>query len=252
MKTICFYFTAMILTGNLMSQVPDRTNYQANVHDVYISVLENAIITEDNVIKTLPEKLKDYDGNLYHIVKIGDQTWMAENLSTTHYRNGDAIPVVNENSDWSNQKKGAWCNYRNDENYAITYGHLYNYYAVADNRKLCPANWHVPTDAEWRVLGEYLGGDPVAGAKLMEMGTSHWNSPNDLATNETGFTALPGGVRRDGGASSNLGNNGLWWSSSEASSTTAWMRELLYHNKTYILRAGLNKDYGLSVRCIKN
>jgi uncharacterized protein (TIGR02145 family) len=135
----------------------------------------------------------DIDGNIYHTVTIGTQVWMVENLKTTKYRNGDPIPNVTGNA-WAALTTGAYCWYNNDAaTYKATYGALYNWYAVADSRNIAPTGWHVPTDAEWTTLTTFLGGESVAGGKLKETGTNHWTSPNTGATNETGFTALPGG-----------------------------------------------------------
>ena len=252
MKKIITCVTAVLLAGTLTAQSNQKPNYQAMIHDAATKAFVNALKSETDEFPVLAEKIKDYDGNLYDVVEIGAQVWMTENLKTTHYRNGNAIPIVEDITAWSNLTKGAYCNHENDENIASTYGCLYNNYAVVDKRKLCPAGWHVPTNAEWIALSEYLGGEQVAGAKLMEIGTAHWNSPNSLATNETGFTALPGGARTNVGGFSPIGNNGLWWSSTETSSSTAWARELLYHNKTYILKASFDKAYGFSVRCIRD
>lgn len=140
--------------------------------------------------------VKDIDGNQYQTVKIGSQVWMKENLKVTRYRNGDPIPRVTVNSEWVDLATGAYCACYNDEGTtAFTYGYLYNWYAVDDRRNLAPAGWHVPTDAEWQILMDYLGGEILAGGKLKETGTSHWASPNTGATNESGFTARPGGIR---------------------------------------------------------
>ena len=146
----------------------------------------------------------DIDGNTYQTVKIGDQWWMAENLKVTCYRNGDAIPNITDGTTWASLSTGAYCEYNNDINNVATYGRLYNWYAVTDSRNIAPAGWHVPSDAEWKQLEMYLGmsqseADATGwrgtdeGGKLKEVGTMHWNSPNTGATNESGFTALPGG-----------------------------------------------------------
>ena len=134
----------------------------------------------------------DQDGNVYHTVTIGTQVWMVENLKTTKYRNGDGIQNVTDSIAWWNLTSGAYCIYRNDVNNLATYGRLYNWYAVIDSRKLTPAGWHIPTDAEWTTLTDYLGS--TCGDKLKEKGPNHWGGDN-TATNETGFTALPGGNR---------------------------------------------------------
>ena len=196
----------------------------------------------------------DIDGNIYETVIIGDQDWMAENLKVTHYRNGDTIPNVTDNSNWANLSTGAYCYYDNDANNADTYGALYNWYAVEedDTRGLAPEGWRVPTDDEWQTLVDYLGGSSVAGGKMKEAGTAHWNSPNTGATNESGFTGLPGGYRGSyTGYFYDLGNYGYFWSATEDSTSTAWNRILSYNNPA-VSRYYFNKQGGFSVRCVRD
>ena len=193
----------------------------------------------------------DIDGNIYQTVKIRFQWWMAENLKVTHYRNGDAIPYVTDSATWGALSTGAYCVYDNDEDNASTYGYLYNWYAVDDSRNIAPEGWHVATDAEWQTLVVYLGGETVAGGKLKEAGTTHWNSPNTGATNESGFSALPGGYRYDSGNYYSLISYASFWTSTESYSSTARFRRLDYNNS----EAGpghMNKGYGFSVRCIRD
>jgi uncharacterized protein (TIGR02145 family) len=143
----------------------------------------------------------DADGNVYKTIQIGTQTWMAENLKTTKYRNGDPISNLTAAGDWSASTSGAYCWYNNDITNKATYGALYNLYAVKDSRSIAPAGWHVPTSNEVVTLMTYLesmndlGGSFTAGGKLKKTGVTHWASPNAVATNESGFTALPGGIR---------------------------------------------------------
>ncbi len=191
----------------------------------------------------------DYDGNTYETVTIGTQTWMAENLKTTHYKDGSVIPNITNNSEWGGLSTGAYGDYNNDPANANTYGRLYNWYAAVDSRGVCPEGWHVPTDAEWTVLTDYLGGTTVAGGKLKETGTSHWNSPNTGATNESGFTALPGGYRDlSNGNYLDMGSYGYFWSSTAYNSDSAWYRYLNYYNSN-VLRYNYYKHYGFSIRC---
>ena len=174
--------------------------------------------SDDNVIK-------DGDGNVYTSVKIDTQVWIVENLKTTKYNDGIAIPLVTDNSDWGNLTTSAYCWYTNDAAAnKSTYGSIYNWYAV-NTGKLCPTGWHVPTDEEWTILINYLGGGSVAGNKLKEAGTIHWISPN-AGTNESGFTALPGGRRTSAGIYVSLTDYGYWWSSTESSSTMACVKLL--------------------------
>jgi len=198
-----------------------------------------------------PRHIIDFDGNVYNTVKIGNQVWMAENLKVTHYRNGDPIPNVTNNTQWSGLTTGAYCNYDNDPNNAITYGRLYNWYAVAESRNLAPIGWHVPSDTEWQILIDYLGGAAVAGGKLKESGTTRWISPNTGATNESGFTALPGGYRDSNSGFNDLGNDTDFWSSTEGNSDSAWSRELLY-NLASIYRFISSRRYGFSVRLVRD
>ena len=195
----------------------------------------------------------DIDGNIYKTITIGTQTWMAENLKTTRYRNGDAIAKVTNNASWASLSTGAFCfnSFSNDEaKYIATYGELYNWYAVADSRKLAPVGWHVPTDAEWIILTDYLGGTNVAGEKLKEIGTTHWRSSN-TATNSSGFSALPGGNRDlNGEFGDYIGVEGNWWSSTESSTTSACFWHMSSYTNAY--RTIYSKVLGFSVRCVKD
>jgi uncharacterized protein (TIGR02145 family) len=202
------------------------------------------------------ETLTDIDGNVYHIDTIGTQVWMVENLKTTKYNDGTSIPLVTSSTAWGNLTTPGYCWYNNDATtYKSTYGAIYNWYTVHTG-KLAPTGWHIPTDAEWTTLITYLGGDLVAGGKMkstgtIEAGTGLWYSPNTGATNESGFTAVPGGSRSIDGTCKFIGNNGLWWSSSELNTTNAWCLYLNY-DVSSVLRYDTNKDYGFSVRCIKD
>ncbi len=152
----------------------------------------------------------DGDYNIYPVVTIGTQTWMAENLKTTRYNDGTVIPNVTDNATWSTTTSGSYCDYLNTPAYSTTYGKLYNWYAVGstNTKNVCPTGWHVPIDAELTTLQSFLGGEIVAGGKLKEKGTTHWLTPNTSATNETGFTALPGGYRSASGTFGFMGNTG--------------------------------------------
>jgi len=191
----------------------------------------------------------DADGNEYKTVKIGNQTWMAENLHTTKYRNGDPIPNVTSNSDWKNKTSGAYCDFDNTVN--SLYGKLYNWYAVSDSRNIAPEGWHVPTDDEWKTLTAFVRAD--AGGKMKETGTMHWRFPNTSATNESGFTALPAGFRLGyDGTFNALGTTSDFWSSTRFGDTSyAWDLRMAYNNAgTH--RANISMTYGLSVRCLKD
>jgi uncharacterized protein (TIGR02145 family) len=209
-----------------------------------------------------PPTVTDYDGNTYFTVKIGDQCWMAQNLKVTHYRNGDPIPNVTDAGTWSGLATGAYCNYNDDEGNVAVYGKLYNWYAVDDSRNIAPAGWHVPTDAEWKQLEMYLGMSQAEadqtgwrgtdeGGKLKEADTTHWQSPNTGATNESGFSALPGGDRGTNGSFYDMGYNAYFWSSTESSSSYAWSRGLSCYN-SQVGRDYNDKRYGFSVRCVRD
>jgi uncharacterized protein (TIGR02145 family) len=153
----------------------------------------------------------DIDGNIYQTVTNCIQTWMKTNLNVSKYRNGDIIPQVTDPQAWGALTTGAWCYYANTSSNGTTYGKLYNWYAVNDPRGLSPSGWHVPTKTEWDIITNCLGGPQVAGGSMKEAGSIHWNSPN-IATNNSGFTALPGGLRDGNGIFSNINYNGYWWS----------------------------------------
>ena len=199
-------------------------------------------------------KISDLDGNTYNTVTIGEQVWMAENLKTTKYNNGDLIgtstPITKDIS-LENMPKYQWANGGNESN-VDTYGRLYTWFAVNDNRKVCPAHWHVPTQAEWTTLTDYLGGLSISGGKLKEVGTNHWMSPNTGATNETGFTALPTGYRIFNGIFSDASNT-AWWSSSEMGRNSDFVSlcsVIDSRGDAYIEFD--NKKLGAPVRCLKD
>jgi uncharacterized protein (TIGR02145 family) len=181
---------------------------------------------------------------------------MAENLKTTKYNDGTAIPLVTDGTAWSVLSTPGYCWYNNDAaTYKPTYGALYNWYALNatsnGGKNVCPTSWHVPTDAEWTTLTTYLGGETVAGGKLKETGTTHWLSPNTGATNTTGFTALPGGYRYSGGTFGNVGGYGYWWSATEFDAGSAWDRMMRYNNSD-VWRSFDDKMVGISVRCLRD
>ncbi|MGD0710688.1 MAG: fibrobacter succinogenes major paralogous domain-containing protein [Bacteroidales bacterium] len=208
------------------------------------------IIAATSCIQPHNDVIIDIDGNIYHSVKIGTQTWMVENLKVTHYRNGDTIPNISDSLKWSNLKTGAYCNYNNDTNYIRTYGRLYNRFAVDDVRSIAPKGWHVPTRKDWDALVVFLGGDtsglqPSISNKMKETGTKHWKSPNKGADNSSGFSMLPVGYRDSGGVFGGLGTVGTFW---------LYKSEPIYLevNDPYIENDWFDEKIGCSVRCIKN
>ena len=234
---------------------------------------ENITIVNDipESSKTITAEIvicKDYDGNNYKVAKIGDQTWMAENLRTTHYPDGNPIPNITDNTLWwnlaNNNTDDAYCWYVNDKaSYSIPYGAYYTWAAaMGDNAEssntnpsgvqgACPDGWHMPSNAEWNELMNYLGGPDIAGGKLKESGTSHWRDPNVGGTNESGFGAVPAGNRGYYGAFSALGAFTVIWSATEYSGTQAYALNIgqeflwaeLYQS---------DKSYGVSARCVKD
>ncbi len=205
---------------------------------------------DEYIIKTATGTVTDYDGNSYYTVTIGTQVWMMENLKTIKYNDGTSIPLVTGNTEWSNLTSSGYCWYSNDEvANKNTYGALYNWYVV-NNGNLCPSGWHLPTDAEWTTLAEYLGGKSVAGGKLKETGTSHWWNPNVGATNETGFSATGGGYRFSDGEFVWMSFIGTWWSASEYDASSAW-GWFIHCNYELIDNAAYSKIDGFSVRCIE-
>ncbi len=196
----------------------------------------------------------DIDGNQYGTVIIGNQEWMGENLKVTKLNNGSDIPEVADMREWPRVTTPAFSWYDNEISNKDIYGALYNWFAVSSGN-LCPAGWRVPTDSDWDVLTEFLGGLSVAGGKLKDTGTSHWDSPNSGATDETGFSALPGGYRYGQfwgtGVYYEMGLNGYWWSATECTDTHAWTRTV-HAGNTKVYRSFFTKNKGFSVRCIKD
>jgi uncharacterized protein (TIGR02145 family) len=217
-------------------------------------ILSVLILFVIGLMKVQAQTVKDIDGNVYKTITIGTQVWMAQNLKTTKYSNGDLIGTTTPDSldiSMEFEPKYQWAYEGNKPNVAI-YGRLYTWYVVNDNRKLCPTGWHVPSDEEWGTLVMYLGGPSIAGGKLKEKGTIHWKSPNNGATNESGFTALPGGYRGAGGTFANIGGGGAWWTSTECSSSNAI--NMLMNNKGNSV-SGMKifpKITAYSVRCLRD
>jgi uncharacterized protein (TIGR02145 family) len=229
----------------------DRLKFTGSSGTYSVVVID--VPTESKTVTFNYVACSDGDGNNYPIVQIGSQIWMAENLKTTKYNNGDPIPSVIENTAWKSLSTGAFCYYNNDgianKN---TYGVIYNYYSISDVRKLCPTGWHVPTYNEWMSLVNFIGGESVAGAKLKETGTTHWNNPNTGATNESGFTALPAGTRYDDGTFYGLSNFGYWWTATEEYVPKAWFIDLCYLTSDVYSISTTPKQSGFSVRCVKD
>ncbi len=190
----------------------------------------------------------DADGNVYTSVTIGTQVWMIENLKTTKFNDGTDIPLITDNTAWSNLTTPAYCWYdNNDLTYKTDYGALYNWYAV-NTGKLCPIGWHVPSIEEWITLIDYLGGYVIASGKLIETSTTHWQSPHTWVTNETNFTALPGGYRWSDGTFSGINVEAYFLSSTADDGINLFIE----NGNSWIGEMTVDNNNGLSIRCIKD
>jgi uncharacterized protein (TIGR02145 family) len=219
--------------------------------DAIITDLQNQVALLSSYTSLLASGLVDIDGNNYPVVKIGNQIWMKENLRVSRYRNGGQIPnVTTDNTGWGNLSTGAWSYYNNDVSNNSIYGKLYNWYTTKGDT-LCPTGWHVPTDAEWTTLTNYLGGEGVAGGKMKATGTAYWNDPNTGAINSSGFSALPGGVRGSDGSFNYIIYFALFWSATESANDNAWLRNL-FDSSGDVSRGVIGKSVGASVRCLRD
>lgn len=221
------------------------------IHLIFIILL--FIITTGCTKECPVTSVTDIDNNIYNVVTIGNQLWMKENLKVTRYNNGDPIGTTipgTKDITAETSPKYQWPSY-NNELYVKTFGRLYTWHAVMDKRRLCPAGWHVPSDGEWRALAEYLGGIEIAGGKLKETGETLWSSPNAGATNESGFSARPGGYRNPDGNFWTERRYDVWWSSTSTSDLRAlhWGVGYVYG---YIYRCEETKSQAVSVRCLKD
>lgn len=260
-RGVCYNTTANPTTGNSKVVSGNGTgSFTANmtgltagtIYYLRAYAINSVGIAYGNEVSFKTQGVTDVDGNVYDTVTIGAQIWMKENLKTTHYRNGDPIPNVTDNTAWSTLTSGAYANYNNDAANVATYGRLYNWFAVKDARNIAPAGWHVPTDAELNTLIAYLGGVSVAGGKLKEAGTVHWASPNTGATNSSGFTALPGGYRLFNGVFGGITTYAYIWSSVEYNADNAWGGGV-YNTSAGVLSGSFySKTDGYVVRCVKD
>jgi uncharacterized protein (TIGR02145 family) len=233
------------------------TSSGTTAHTCGTANVVNAGLTYNSVI--------DQEGNIYKTIVIGNREWMAENLKTTTYRNGDPIVSGLSATQWAGTTSGAWAHYNGDSSLDCPYGKLYNFYACSDARQLCPTGWHVPTDGEWSVLinqfdpsaqgginwSNFAGG-PLKSTGTIQAGTGLWNGPNTGATNASGFSALPGGFITIMGASNNSAINGYYWTSNEVNSTTGYGRSFYHDPGSVIQTANFGKRSGMSVRCIRD
>ncbi len=232
------------------------------ISEDYSSIL-TTIPTDDATLTFMFYACTDIDGNHYTTVNIGEQVWMAEDLRVTTFPNGDAIPNITDDTEWGdlddNDTEIAYCFYNNDN--TTDYGALYTYAAaiandwnfdISEGQGVCPDGWHLPTKDEWVELTDFLGGTTLAGGKMKETGTTHWNEEGENTTNSSGFTALPGGRRSHyGGAFDRNGDYGYWWTATEHNGSEAWRCMIDYYNVD-VYKYYEEKSRGFSVRCVKN
>ena len=234
--------------SNLKGLAPGKVYYVRSY-----AIKENDTIY-GNIVSFTTDSLgevTDIDGNKYKTIALGLQIWMADNLKTTRYNDGTAIPYVTDAGKWASLSGPGFCWYKNSEStFKPMYGAIYNWYAINDNR-LCPEGWHVPDNTDWDHLADYLGGWNSAGGKLKVKGDAYWSTPNTGATNEYMFSALPGGLRYLDGEFRDFGFGGYWWSASEQSAERAFFRHIFYEEVS-LFRFDNDKRNGFYVRCIKN
>ena len=235
------------LFKSTLTELTPNTKYYVRS---YATNIKGTSYGAETSFTTLAGFIQDISGNSYRIIQVGMQVWMAENLKTTKYSYGESIQSVTDGTQWTGIVTGAFCLYDNDEENVTVYGRLYNWYAVSDSRNVCPAGWRIPTREDWITLIDNSGGESVAGIRLKETGTIYWQSPNTDASNETGFTALPGGFRGQDGTFSSICQTCFFWSSTPIGPNYAQHYILTYSDKSVILSES-HKNTGGSIRCIK-
>jgi len=230
-------------TGSISSLLPNTTYYiRAFATNNLGTRYSNQLLENTSLIAT------DLDGNMYPGIKIGTQTWLSKNLNVTKYQNNDSIEQVISSSTWLNLMEGAWSYSDNSSSYGGTYGKLYNWFAATDQRKICPIGWKIPSDADWTILTDFLGGLDVAGGKLKSTGISIWQIPNNWANNLSYFSGLPGGYRDESGQFLGLGYYGLWWSSTSDGPNA--LSRYVYNEFNYASKDSSAKNQGLAIRCL--
>ncbi|HEX6223333.1 MAG TPA: fibrobacter succinogenes major paralogous domain-containing protein [Chryseolinea sp.] len=196
------------------------------------------------------QHVQDIEDNVYPAVAIGSQVWMADNLKVTKYNDGTDIPYKTDNDNVGSLTTGAFSYYNKDVANSSLYGALYNWHSIATG-KLCPSGWHVPSDAEWSTLINFLGGEDIAGGPLKVITTAFWNAPNEGATNDSGFSAMPAGYLYDNSTYYSLGNVTHWWTSTESDDDSAWDRYVTYKDAK-ALKGEYSKKVFYSCRCVKD
>jgi uncharacterized protein (TIGR02145 family) len=254
-------------TSTITNLTPKTTYYvRAYATNIAGTAYGNEITfttTDSSTVMGIPcpgtPTVKDIDENTYNTVQIGTQCWTKENLRVTKYRDGSIIPLDESGGTtgngtgqtWSSRTTGAKTVYGHSATNLVTYGYLYNWYAVADTKGLCPSGWHVPSDVEWTTFTNYLGGEAIAGKKIKTTGTVFWQSPNTGASNESGFSALPGGFREDVGSFKGIRGFAHFWSATKYFYDSAWYRFLDNYNGN-VGRNDYSRHYGFSVRCLRD
>lgn len=229
MKKLLLPLLAILLVGKALAQVKHRAITKRVTH---------------SVVKIPVDSLG---------IKIGDMTWMKKNLNVSSYRNGDPIPNVTDMARWDTLTTGAYCYYDNDAaTYASVYGKLYNWYAVNDPRGLAPMGWHVASDKEWFRVADFLGGDKIAGLRMMEKGHAHWHGLDSIATNSSGFTALPGGYRDGSRGFTGVREWAFWWTSTKTEVPGGGIFRDLLFDESRLDGDGIEAYQGYSVRCVKD
>jgi len=285
-----FIYLSISLSGQVInSQVTDdktgiKRNAFYNLEEIKVrwkkAALENCQGVPCVTFTCGTSTVSDIDGNAYATVLIGTQCWTVTNLKVTKYDDGTAIPdqtSISPSRNWGTLQTGARTDYTgatgipSGQTYVSTYGYLYNWYAVkgiatagsTTYKNICPTGWHVPTDGEWTSLIQFTvptetvsatatgNQSSNAGGKLKSQGTAYWNSPNTGATNESGFSALPGGYRYRDGSFYDIRDYAFFWSATEGGSSDAWYR-FLYFSDSYVLRYGDSKSVGGCVRCLRD
>ena len=231
-----------------IKNLTDPTELQDAATKAYVDAIKE-VIYNDFLNAGLYGIVKDVDENTYKTIKIGEQVWMAENLKTTKYNDGNDIPLITTKIAWENLTTPGFCWYNFQDTNKVVYGALYNW-RVVNTGNLCPTGWHVPDNDELTTLITYLGGVNIAGGKLKEIGTKHWNAPNTGATNESNFTGLPGGYMHYEGLFLNMGGVGFWWTSSQVGDNSVYFT--IISSSASVNSGSFDPDYGFSVRCIKD
>lgn len=254
---------ALCLLGSSSCKKDDEEPNTQSANSVDTLFVYDTVIVIVDTVAIPPNSVVDVDGNVYPTTVIGDKRWMAENLRTGNYSNGDPIPYIPDGTQWASLTSGAWSNYDSDAAYDLQYGKLYNWYTVVDPRNVCPAGWHVPSDEDWMDLEQTLGVpisdlDLTGSRGLASNAGGHmkalslWNSPNAGADDSSGFSGYPGGLRPyNGGAFGNLAISGYWWSTSEMNAEHGWLRNLSWNNPG-IFRGSNFKGTGASIRCVQD